>query len=299
MRSSSLAAEEMISLSNLLKPGHYITLKDRRLIDMAEAVRNEAPTAGDPSLAESALQSEWTKRLEQAEAQARQIVEQAKREAEQILKRAQDESVKMLADAKGEIEQWWEERRQEDQQHIEAAVAAARKQGYDEGWAEAEKNVLAEYESLLQEASAIVEKAHVDKERIIAEAEPFLLQLSIEIASKVIGKQLELSPQWIIEMIQNVLSRRKEQGLITLCVAPEHFAFVSEAREELMLVLDSQADLQIIPDKRVRDAGCIVRSSFGSIDARIDTQLAELKKALMEASAALAEERSADLRASG
>ena len=53
----------------------------------------------------------------------------------------------VLTDAKGEIEQWWEERRQEDQQHIEAAVAAARKQGYDEGWAEAEKNVLAEYES--------------------------------------------------------------------------------------------------------------------------------------------------------
>lgn len=58
--------------------------------------------------------------------------------------------------------------------------------------------------------------------------------------------------------------------------------FVQDARDELMLAVDSQAELQIIPDPNVRDRGCVIRSSFGSIDARIDTQLEEIKKSLQQ-----------------
>ena len=298
VKSSSPAAEEMISLSNLLKPGRYIALNDKRLIKPA-GIKEAVPQPADEEPPETTMgQDEGARRLEEAEQLRRQMIEKAKRQAEQILQQAQAESEKKLAEAESEIERWWEERRREDEQRIETIIAEARERGFEQGRAEAEQFVLAEYEQRLDEAAAILEKAHAEKEKIIAEAEPFLLELSTEIAAKVIGKQLELEPQWTIEAIRKVLGRRKEHGMITLCVAPEHFAYISDAREELMLVLDSQADLQIIPDKRVRDAGCIVRSSYGSIDARIDTQLAELKKALLEASAADAEGRDVDLHAS-
>lgn len=56
---------------------------------------------------------------------------------------------------------------------------------------------------------------------------------------------------------------------------------MNAAREELSLAVDSQAELQILPDSTVKDQGCVIRSSFGSIDARIDTQLAEIKKELV------------------
>jgi flagellar assembly protein FliH len=46
--------------------------------------------------------------------------------------------------------------------------------------------------------------------------------------------------------------------------------------------MDSQAELQIVPDITVMDFGCVIRSSFGSIDARVDTQLSEIKKALQQ-----------------
>jgi flagellar assembly protein FliH len=51
-------------------------------------------------------------------------------------------------------------------------------------------------------------------------------------------------------------------------------------RDELLLSIDSQADLQIIPDPSVKDKGIVVRSTFGSIDARIQTQLNEIKNSL-------------------
>jgi len=84
-----------------------------------------------------------------------------------------------------------------------------------------------------------------------------------------------------MDLIRKNLARKREQGLISLCVSPAQFAFVNAAREELSLAVDSQAELQILPDSTVKDQGCVIRSSFGSIDARIDTQLAEIKKELV------------------
>lgn len=65
-----------------------------------------------------------------------------------------------------------------------------------------------------------------------------------------------------------------------MCVSPKHFQYIQDAREELALALDSQAELQIIPDASVNDQGCVIRSSFGSIDARVDAQLKEIKTVL-------------------
>ncbi|MMZ67139.1 flagellar assembly protein H [compost metagenome] len=111
-----------------------------------------------------------------------------------------------------------------------------------------------------------------------------MVELSCAIAEKIIDRQLELKPEYSVELIKKSLSRKREQGVLTLCVSPSQFAFVQAAREELSLVIDSQAELQILPDASVQDRGCVIRSSFGSVDARIDTQLSEIKKELLRIS---------------
>ena len=126
------------------------------------------------------------------------------------------------------------------------------------------------------------EQSYKLKQQIIQESEPFLIELSTSIAEKIIIRQLSLEPSWVIELIQKVLARRREKGIITLCVAPSQFAYIQDAREELITSIDSQAELEIIPDSSVQDQGCVIRSSYGSIDARIDTQLKEIKSALQQ-----------------
>jgi flagellar assembly protein FliH len=46
--------------------------------------------------------------------------------------------------------------------------------------------------------------------------------------------------------------------------------------------LDGQAELSIIPDYSVQDEGCVIRTPLGSVDAKIDTQLKEIKQVLLE-----------------
>lgn len=131
------------------------------------------------------------------------------------------------------------------------------------------------------EAQAVLNEAYQAKDQIIQEAEPFLVELSSAIAEKIIDRQLTEDTDLMLDLIKKNLSRKREQGVITLCVAPSQFSFVQAAREELSFAIDSQAELKILPDASVKDRGCVIRSAYGSVDARIDTQLTEIKKELI------------------
>ncbi|WP_261808225.1 FliH/SctL family protein [Paenibacillus sp. N3.4] len=211
-----------------------------------------------------------------------QILQDAEAFANEQVDQAMRECATLREQADAEINAWWDGRRSEDEAHIALSRQTGFDEGYQQGIAQAEDALREEHSEMLSEARTILEQAYKLKQQIIQESEPFLIELSASIAEKIIGRQLSLNPEWVVELIQSVLSRRREKGIIALCVAPSQFAYIQDAREELLTSIDSQAELQIIPDSTVLDRGCVIRSSFGSIDARIDTQLKEIKSALQQ-----------------
>lgn len=211
-----------------------------------------------------------------------QIISDAESFAEEHIRQSAETADQQLAEAQETIEQWWEGRRSSDSQVLEEARQSGTAQGYQEGYEQAKTDIEAQWQGIMAEANQMLEHAYKMRESIIQEAEPFLVELSCAIAEKIIGHQLENTPELALKLIRKSLSRRREQGVITLCVSPGQLAFVQAAREELALVIDSQAELRILPDAQVKDHGCVIRSSFGSIDARIDTQLEEIKRELTQ-----------------
>jgi len=278
-------------LSNLIKSSHVISVEDlRRIEQLRRATKphmiSESDGAGE---GDSSLDVE-TQSLKE------RILQDAEQAAEQLKREAREAAEQIRREAEAEIAAWWEARRREDEQ----AVAEARQRGYDDGFAQgseqARSDCRAEWEGKLREAADIVREAYAAKESLIAEAEAFVVELSCKIAEKIIGHKLRETPELTVELISKALSRRKEQGVITLCVAPDQFAFVQAAREELALAIDAQAKLQIVPDATVTEGGCVIRSAFGSIDARIDTQLSAVRQELLQVAALAAQERSAEVR---
>jgi flagellar assembly protein FliH len=272
-------------LSNLIKSTHVVSLDDLRRLEL---IRKSHPVARPQ---EGAGQSEPDA---QTAALKEQILRDAEAEAEERIRQAAEQAEQARRGAEEEIERWWRERRAQDLEIAEDARRAGYEQGYAEGRAEAEEAVRQEWTGRIAEAKALLEEAYRIKEQIIQEAEPFLIELSVAIAGKIVDHELERSPEWVVELIRKSLARRREQGVITLCVAPEQLAFVLAARDELEMAVDSQAELQIVPDPTVTDRGCVIRTSFGSIDARIDTQLEEIKRALLQAAVEAGERRLAD-----
>lgn len=267
----------MISLSNLIKSSHVMTLEELKKLrltnqylppnnDISEFEETE-PAAEEPDAATVSL--------------TEQMLADAKAAADSRLKDAAEECDKMLEDARQQIEVWWLEKRNEDEQLRLQQQQEGYQEGFQQGIEQAQEQVRSEWEHNLAEAASILKEAYRTREQIIQEAEPFIIELSCSIAEKIIDKQLSLESELVIDMITRTLSRRREQGEITLCVAPASLSFVQAAREELNAAIDSQAELVIIPDATVKDNGCVIRSKFGSIDARIDTQLSEIKRELL------------------
>jgi flagellar assembly protein FliH len=273
----------MILLSNVIKPFGYISLDDKKLIESIIPLHIlQAASLGQSDDLLDHLTPEQRKELQQANSMKDQILQDAEAFADEQIQMAMQECAALREQTNTEIDGWWQERRNQDEEISELARQSGFEEGYQEGLLRAEAELRNEYDDMLTEARSILQQSYSLKQQIIQESEPFLIELSTSIAEKIIARQLTLSPEWVIDLIQKVLTRRREKGTITLCVAPGHFAYIQDAREELLTSIDSQAELEVIPDSTVQDYGCVIRSSFGSVDARIDTQLKEIKSALQQ-----------------
>jgi flagellar assembly protein FliH len=267
------AVEGMISLSSIYKPYQVRTIHDP-----ARITRHIAPSKQDNQELDDT--SDSGSQLISRET-ANQIIAEAQALAEEMIRNANDEANQIRESVDLEITSWWESRRAEDEQLTELAQTQGFDSGYEQGIKLAEAEVKQQYEDVVLQAEQLVEQAFIVKNQIIAEAEPFLLELSVQIAEKIIQKQLSVDSEYQKELIQKLLSRKRDKGVITLCVSPTQFMVMNASREELSRSIDAQAELQIIPDASVQDHGCVIRSALGTIDARIDTQLNEIKKALL------------------
>jgi flagellar assembly protein FliH len=269
----------MTLLSRLIKHSQYVPVD---VLKRLEQARHYAGLSEEHAVEEPIADTHYyDPAKEEAEQARKQMLRDAQEFAESQVRNASDEAERILEAARTEAEQWWMERREQDEDLIQAVKSEAYQQGYQEGISQAEEEMKRKVAEMMEEARAVLTEAYRARDVIIQEAEPFLVELSCDIAEKIVEKQLTIEPEFTMNLIKKSLARKREQGLISLCVSPSQFTFVNAAREELSLAIDSQAELQILPDATVKDHGCVIRSSFGSIDARIDTQLAEIKKELL------------------
>ncbi|WP_238653794.1 FliH/SctL family protein [Paenibacillus piscarius] len=279
-------------MSKLIKHSQYIPVD---VLKRLEQARHHAGLTEEPAQDEAAGDSrEADPAGEAAEQTRRQMLKDAQEFAEDQVRSASQEAENIIESARTEAEEWWRQQREQDELLTEAVKAEGYQQGYQEGLAQAELEMSRRMAEMMEEARSVLQEAYRARDVIIQEAEPFLVEMSCSIAEKIVDKQLTVEPQFAMDLIRKNLARKREQGLISLCVSPAQFAFVNAAREELSLAVDSQAELQILPDSTVKDQGCVIRSSFGSIDARVDTQLAEIKKELLRIALDSDEQRSGD-----
>ncbi|MDP5273439.1 FliH/SctL family protein [Chengkuizengella axinellae] len=265
-------------MSNLIKSTNYISLDHKKKIDSTNIYQNESHHVKEKEETEQNLKHEELENV----AERDRILKEAKEKADQQIKKAEEEAAALKVEAKKEIQSWWSKKRDQDEQMLLEIKNKATEQGLQEGTKLAEEQVLQKYNDLINKANLIVETAYKHKEEIIQESEPFLIELSCAIAEKMMHRELHDSNETLIHIISKVLARRNEGGIIKCCVAPEQYQFVIDAKEELILSLDPQAELQIVPDSSLSGFDCVVHSSFGSIDATIDTQLTEIKDKLLE-----------------
>jgi flagellar assembly protein FliH len=219
----------------------------------------------------------------QMEDKVDQILSEAKQQAAEIVASAEQKAHALELETSDKINQWWTD----NENKLEAMTEEAKERGYQEGfeWGkmEAEEQIQREYSTKTEQIQQLLLQAYEQKQEIISEAEPFLLELSTVIAEQIVRQELEGAPEKFVELIKQHILRFKEKESITVCVHPGDFDFIQAQRSQLISVVNGETEIKIIPDHSVSPKGCIIRTAFGSVDARIDTQIEEIKKAILEA----------------
>lgn len=265
----------MILLSRIFKASNYQQSEEKILL----SVKSPLPILTE-EVAERLHENE--KYLKDVEAEAQSILRDAEEMAKRILAEAAELAEFQKNQSEAEFQSWMDEQRRLAADQIEQDRQLAIQQGHQLGLTEGKQQALNEEQQTIQTAKQILEHAFLEKKTIIAEAEPFLVGLSTQIAKKIIGEELAMAQEKKLELVGRYLRRSRVHGEIALYVNQADYYLFAEQRQQLSALLDGQAELQIFPDHTVKDEGCVIRTPLGSIDARIDTQLIEIKQALIE-----------------
>ncbi len=178
----------------------------------------------------------------------------ARREAEAELTRAKEQALEVLAEAKS--------------------------RGYAEGLAQAETELQQKCSELESLVAAINEKQNTFFMRMERE----VIELAIAIAAKVVEREVEAHPEIVVEQVRRCVRRLHERERLCVRVNPSDVETVRAAKAELMAGHDGLHRMDVVDDRRVAKGGCVVESQSGILDARLDRQLKEVGRVLLEAS---------------
>lgn len=130
------------------------------------------------------------------------------------------------------------------------------------------------------EANALLVKARIEREKIIASAEPQLVGLGRRIAEKIIGRELEVNPDVIVDVVRQAIQTVRQQRELIVRVNPGDLQTLESRRADLIAVLARAKDVTLRGDSTISSGGCIVESELGTIDAQLETQLDVIERIL-------------------
>lgn len=118
------------------------------------------------------------------------------------------------------------------------------------------------------------------RDRQLAALQPQLVELGLVLARRILDDELRLAPERIAALAAPLLARVRRARQVILHVHPDD-------REQLVALLPAlkasaelAGALQIEADPELARGDCVVVSDAGALDARIETQLRALGKAL-------------------
>jgi flagellar assembly protein FliH len=189
--------------------------------------------------------------------------EEAAETAEQIISEARGLAHTIIEEAKKEAET--------DKLFV---FDEARQQGFDQGYAQGER----EARAIVSEAEEIRENAVVKREQLLADAEPQLVELIINISRKIIGDSFELNPGLVRVLIRCGLEGTSSAGDIKIRVSAEDYESVLEKHDEYNKYATGISDIEIIRDLSLQPADCVIETRYGDIDCSLGEQLASLER---------------------
>jgi flagellar assembly protein FliH len=233
--------------------------------------------------------------VKKSQDEAETILTSAREEASRIIKEAEEQAFKHLQSAVDKAKVKEAEifaQREKDirvreeearalmnkvQREVEDLRDEASKKGYKEGYNSGYEDGRTEMNRLIERLKIIIQAA-IDKRReIIEESEEQIVRIILLMARKVVKHITAKDQEVVIQNIKASLDRVQGKEQIVIRVNSSDLEMTTEHKEEFIAMIEDLKYIKILEDGRVDRGGCIIETDFGSVDARIASQLEELE----------------------
>lgn len=152
----------------------------------------------------------------------------------------------------------------------EAHAGAIRERARREGISQAESEVL----DTLADAHQVLSAA-------IAGARGELLTLALAISKRIVGASVAMDPDILEQIVCDVVKRARDQRVVQILLHPDD-AVIMERRAGALSRALGGAHVQIEAHDGLERGGCLLETSAGTIDARLEVRLDALRVAMEE-----------------
>lgn len=205
-----------------------------------------------------------------------------RREAEALQARAAAEAERIVREARAERERLLAGAQEEGHAAgFESGIAEARRVGTEQGRAEALQSRSQELETLVARWSSALERFEQARGGALDEARSGVLRLACLVAERVTGRVVEIDPDAVRVQLERALERVLEPTKLVIGVHPDDEARAREALPGLLDRIGGGGHAAVVADGSVGAGGCVVRSERGTIDARVESQVAEIVAVLL------------------
>lgn len=132
---------------------------------------------------------------------------------------------------------------------------------------------------ILQE---IINRVAEHDRRLGAQAGRRLIDFGIAIAQRILRQQEQFDAAVVQRATREALEEVPNVREVQVHVNPQDLPAVQEIRDEFLDALNSLHSLTVVPDAEVPPGGVVLHTDVGVVDGRLQTQLAQIRAALVE-----------------
>lgn len=190
-----------------------------------------------------------------------------------IIKTANLESEHIIKEAKNKIE---ELKIEANKNGYEEGFNKGYKEGLEKGIKDGNKKT----SDILNEAKDIKRSIINERNNLEKQFECDMVDTILKCVNKIIGDNLKLKNEYIVELIKKGLNNYEASDVVTARVCDDDYEYCIKNKDRIIKNLGYIKELNIVKDLSLKKGDCIINTPSGLIDSGITTQLKELEVSL-------------------
>jgi flagellar assembly protein FliH len=161
---------------------------------------------------------------------------------------------------------------------IQQRLLQAHESGFREGEAAGRKNAEAQVQKAVEGLAAAVAETAAARGDAIRRAEADTVRLAIEIARRILHREISLDPSALESLVRTALDKLSGQEVCRVRVHPDQEQMLRSCLQRIA----RNPEVEVVSDPSQSRGGAVFETSRGALDASVETQLREIERGLAD-----------------